>query len=159
MGKGLTATLLAAKAAKVNSQNPIHTVSSIVKLSKKVIIQPFVTLHVMGLCKVPFMAKGLDAMIEAGKEPFSDSVTTVNSYSHIKQGSTQVPLGLCNHTCRVVTILAKTVVARVTAADEGLPGLAPKLNKGEDAEMEQKPTEPGKLNQLLENLDLSGITK
>ena len=36
------------------------------------------------------MAKGLDAMVEAEKEPFSDFVTTVNSYAHIKHGSTQV---------------------------------------------------------------------
>ena len=43
-----------------------------VKLTKKVMIQPFATLHVMGLCKVPFMAKGLGVMIEAGEEPFSD---------------------------------------------------------------------------------------
>ena len=117
-------------------QNTITTVSSTVKLTKKVMIQPFATVPIIGLCKVPFTASELDVMIEAGEEPFSDSVTTVNSYSHIKQSSTQVPVGLCNHTCRVVTILAKTVMARVTAADEILPRIAPKVNMGEDAEEE-----------------------
>ena len=47
-------------------------------------IQPFATLHITGLCKVLFTAKGSDVMIEAREEPFSDSVTTFNSYSHIK---------------------------------------------------------------------------
>ena len=69
----------------MNLQSPIDTVSDVVKLTKKIEIQPFETLHVTGLCTVQVMTKGLNIMIEAGKEPFSDSVTTVNSYSHIKK--------------------------------------------------------------------------
>ena len=92
---------------------PSTTVCSTVRLTKKVMIQSFAMLHMMGLCKVTFTAKGADVIVEAREEPFSDSVTIVNSYSHIKQGSPWVPLVLCNHTCRVVTIPTKTVVARV----------------------------------------------
>ena len=128
--RGQIATFLVAKAAKVKLQNPIATVNGAVKLTKMIMIQPFETLHVTGLCTVPFIAKGLDVMIEAGEEPFSDSVTTVNSYSHIKQGANQVPLGLCNLTCRVVTLPAKTVMAKISAANEVLHRLAPKLKGG-----------------------------
>ena len=92
--RGQIAALLAAKASKVMPPIPITTANITVKLTKKVIIQPFATIHVTGLCKVPFMTQGADVMVEAREEPFSDSVTNVNSYSYIKQGSTWVPLGL-----------------------------------------------------------------
>ena len=114
---------------------PITTTSSTVKLTKKVMIQPFAILHLMGLCQIPLMAKGVEVMVEAREEPFSDSVTTVNSYLHIKQGSTWVPLGPLNLTCRVVAIPAKTVVARVKATNEALPGPAHQVSKREDNEM------------------------
>ena len=102
---------------------PITNVCRTVELTKRVMIQPFATLHMLGLFKVPFMAKEVCAMLEAEKEPFSDSVITVNNYTN-----------------------------------EILPGLVPQVNKGEGTEMEQNPTEPGKLNPLFENFDLSGIT-
>ena len=86
---GQIATFLAAQAAKMNLQNPIDAVSGAVKLTKKIEIQPFETLYVTGLCTVPVTTKGLNVMIEAGEEPFNDSVTTVNSYLHIKQGTNQ----------------------------------------------------------------------
>ena len=89
----------------------------------------------MGLFNTLIMAKGLDVMVEAEKEPFSNSVTTVNSYIHIEQGSTWVPLGLCNRSCRMVTIPTKAVVARVIAVNEVPSGPAPQVNKGEYTEM------------------------
>ena len=125
---------------------------------KKIDIQPFETPHVTGLCTVPVTTKWLNVIIEAGEEPFSDSVTTVNSYSHIKQGTNRVPLGLHNFTCRVVTIPTKTVVAKISAASVVLHRLAPNLKEGGDAEIEQNPMEPEKLKPLFEKLDLSGIT-
>ena len=49
-------------------------------------MKPFETLHVTRLYTVPVMTKELMiVMIEAGEEPFSDFVTTINGYSHIKQ--------------------------------------------------------------------------
>ena len=138
-------------------QNPIATVSGVVKLTKKIMIQAFEALHVTGLCTVPITAKGLEVMIEAGEELFSDFVTTADSYLHIKQGANQVPFRLHSLTCRVVTIPDRAVVAKIAAADEVFPSLVPKLKRGKDAEIEQNPMEPEKLKQLFEKLDLSGI--
>ena len=132
---GQIVTLLAAKAAKVKLQNPIATVSGVVKVTKKIMIQLFETVHINGLCTVLFMA---------------------NSYLHIKQSTNQVPLGLHNLSCRVVAIPAKTVVAKISAANEVLPRPAPKLKEGVDTEIEQNPMEPRKLKQLFEKIDLSG---
>ena len=42
---GQIATVLEAKAAKVKLQNPSATVSSVIKLTKKIMMQPFETLH------------------------------------------------------------------------------------------------------------------
>ena len=138
---------------------PITSACSTVKLTKKVMIKPFATIHMMGLCKVPFTAKGVDVMVEAGEEPFYTLWPLLIAIHISDLGSNQAPLGIWNHNCRMVTIPPKTVVARVTATDEVLPGPGPQVNKGEDTEMEWSPVEPGNLNQLFENIDISGITK
>ena len=140
------------KAAKVQLPNPSATVGDTVKLTKKVTVLPFETLYVMGIYNTLIMAKALDVMVEAEKEPFSHSIITVNSYSHIKQDFTWVPLGLHNHTCRVITIPTKTVVARVIAVNEVLPGPGPKVTNWEDNEMEWNLMETGKLNKLFKKL-------
>ena len=121
-------------------------------------IQPFETLDITGLYTVSVMIDGLNVMIEGGEEPFSDSVTTVNSYSHIKQGFKGVPLELCNITCRAVTIPAKTVVTKISAASEVLHRLAPKFKEREDAEIELNPIEPEKLKHLFEKFHHIGIS-
>ena len=48
----------------------ITTDRSTIKLTKRVMIQPLATLHATGLCKVTFIVKGLDVMVEAGGETF-----------------------------------------------------------------------------------------
>ena len=57
----------------------------------------------------------------------------------------------------MVTKPAKTVVAKISAANAVLHRHAPTLKDGEDAEIEQKAMEPEKLKQLFETLNLSGI--
>ena len=46
------------KAAKVKPPNPSTTVGNTVKLTKKVLVPPFKTLYIMGLCNTLITVKG-----------------------------------------------------------------------------------------------------
>ena len=56
--RGQIATLLSSKAAKVKLQNPIATFSSVVKLTKKIMIQPFETFMLLGYVQSHSWLKG-----------------------------------------------------------------------------------------------------
>ena len=56
-----------------------------------------------------------------------ESVMLIHGYTTLKPGSFRVSIGLRNHSCHMVTINAKTIIAKVTAANVIPHSLAPNL--------------------------------
>ena len=98
-----------------------------VKLTKPLTIAPFQTVHVSGLTECNHHFKRVNVIVEP--DPYKDyeSVIPIHGYTMLKPGSSRVSIGLRNHSCRKVTINAKTIIAKVTAANVVPHSLAPNL--------------------------------
>ena len=59
-----------------------------------------------------------------------ESVIPIHGYTVLKPGSSQVSIGLQNHSCHKVRIPAKSIIAKVTAANVVAHSLA--LNLGNE---------------------------
>ena len=57
-----------------------------------------------------------------------ESVIPIHGYTVLKPGSSHVSIGLRNHSCRKVTVQAKSIVAKVSAANVVPHSLAPNLD-------------------------------
>ena len=58
-----------------------------------------------------------------------DSVVPIHGYTMLRPGSSRVSVGLRNLCCQKITIQAKSVIAKVTAANVILHSLAPNINQ------------------------------
>ena len=70
--------------------------------------------------------------MEPDPEQSYESVVPIYGYTVLKPGSSRVSVGLRNHSCRRITIAAKSVVAKITAANIVPHSLAPNV---EDEDM------------------------
>ena len=98
-----------------------------VKLTKPVTIAPFQTVHVSGLTECNQHFKRVNFIFEPDPNKDYESVIPIHGYTILKPGSSRVSIGLRNHSCRKVTINAKTIIAKVTAANVVPHSLAPNL--------------------------------
>ena len=57
-----------------------------------------------------------------------ESVTPIHGYMVLKPGSSQVSIGLQNYGCHKVTVPAKSIIAKVSAANVVPHSLAPNLD-------------------------------
>ena len=97
-----------------------------------------------------------------------DSVVPIHGYTMLRPGSSRVSVGLRNISCQKITIQAKSVIAKVTAANVIPHSLAPNINQEQLKEnLEQRdsktnnkvkipPSTPEKEKLLLSKIDLSG---
>ena len=98
-----------------------------VKLTKPVTIAPFQTVHLSGLTERNQHFKRVNVIVEPDPNKDYESIIPIHGYTMLKRGSSRVSIGLRNHSCRRVTINAKTIVAKVTAVNVVLHSLAPNL--------------------------------
>ena len=159
----------------------LNKIQGHVKLAKSVTTAPFQTVHVSGLTECNQHFKRVNIIFEPDPNKDYESVIPIHGYTMLKPGSSRVSIGLRNNSCRKVTINAKTIIAKVTAANVVPHSLAPNLenedmlgqyeackkqlqdsenNTQSDSPKPEKPkltTEKEKL--LFSKIDLSGAKK
>ena len=99
-----------------------------VKLTKSVTIPPFQTIHVSGLTECDQHFKRVNVIVEPDPDKDYESVIPIDGYTILKPGSSRVSIGLRNHSCHRITVQAKLIVAKVSAANMVSHSLAPNLN-------------------------------
>ena len=116
------------KNLKINEPEfDLNKIQGHVKLTKPVTIAPFQTVHVSGLTECNQHFKRVNVMVEPDPNKDYESVIPIHGYTTLKPGSSRVSIGLRNHSCRTVTINAKTIIAKVAAANVVPHSLAPNL--------------------------------
>ena len=73
----------------------------------------------------------MNVIVEPDPNKDYESVIPIHGYTMLKPGSSRVSIGLRNHSCCKVTINAKTIIAKVTAANVVPHSLAPNLENGD----------------------------
>ena len=69
----------------------------------------------------------MNVIVEPNPNKDYESVIPIHRYTTLKPGSSRVSIGLRNHSCRKVTVSAKTIIAKVAAANAVPHSLAPNL--------------------------------
>ena len=100
-----------------------------VKLTKSVVIKPFQTVHVSGLTECSKHFKRVNVVVESDPKREYGAVIPINGYTVLRLGSSRVSIGIRNISCQCVTILAKTVIAKVAAANVVPHSYAPNVEK------------------------------
>ena len=116
------------KNLKINEPEfDLNKVQGHVKLTKPVTITPFQTVHVSGLTECNQHFKRVNVIVKPDHNKDYESVVPIHGYTTLKPGSSRVSIGLRNHSCRKVTVNAKTIIAKVTTANVVPHSLAPNL--------------------------------
>ena len=105
----------------------LNQVKGHVRLTKSITIAPFQTICVPGLTECDQHFKRVNVLVEPDPDRSYESVIPIHGYTVIKPGSSRVSVGLQNHSCRKITIAAKSNVAKVTAANMVPHSLAPNV--------------------------------
>ena len=69
----------------------------------------------------------MNVLVEPDPDKNYESVIPIHGYTVLKPGSSKVSAGLHNHSCCKITIAAKSIVAKVTAANIVPRSLAPNI--------------------------------
>ena len=108
------------------------------KTTTSITLEPFEMVHISGLSTVKCCCKRVNVMVESKAQPKSDTkYISVNSYTLLKPGPTKVSVGLRNLSTWSITILAKSVVAKLSAANKVPDLLASKFKEGEGESKEE----------------------
>ena len=99
-----------------------------VRLTKSITIAPFQTVHVSGLTGCDQHSKRVNIIVEPDPDREHESVAPIHGYTVLKPGSSRVSIGLRNYSCCKVTVPAKSIIAKVTAANVVPHSLAPNLD-------------------------------
>ena len=73
-------------------------------------------------------SKRVNVIVEPGPDREYESVAPIHGYTVLKPGSSQVSFGLQNYSCHKVTVPAKSIIAKVSAANVVPHSLAPSLD-------------------------------
>ena len=116
------------KNLKINEPEfDLNKIQGHVKLTKPVTIAPFQTVHVLGLTECNQHFKRVNVIVEPNPNKDYKSIIPIHGYTMLKPGSSRVSIGLRNHSCRKVTVSAKTIIAKVAGANVVPHSLAPNL--------------------------------
>ena len=102
-----------------------------VKLTKSVTIAPFQTVHVSGLTECDQHFKRINVIVEPDPDKDYESIIPIHGYTVLKPGSSHVFIGLRNYSCQKITVQAKSVIAKIAAANVVPHSLAPNLDNEE----------------------------
>ena len=99
-----------------------------IRLTKSITIAPFQTVHVLGLTGCDQHSKRVNVIVEPDPDREYESMAHIHGYMVLKPGSSQVSIGLRNYSCCKVTVPAKSIIAKVSAANVVPHSLAPNLD-------------------------------
>ena len=88
-----------------------------VKLTKSVVIKPFQTVYVSSLTECSQHFKRVNVIVESDPKKEYGAAILINGYTVLKPGSSQVSVGIRNISCQRVMIQARTVIAKIAAAN------------------------------------------
>ena len=147
----------------------LNQIKGHVKLTKSVTIAPFQTMRASGLAECNQHFKRVNVLVEPDPDKCYESVIPIHGYTVLKPGSSRVSVGLRYHSCREITIAAKSIVAKITAANVVPHSLAPNVeieddqhqnqdqeNKNHCSTREIPKLTPEKEKLLFDKIDLSG---
>ena len=154
----------------------LNQIKGHVKLTKDVTIAPFQTIHASGLTECDQHFKRVNVLVEPDPDKSYESVIPIHGYTVLKPGSSRVSVGLQNHSCHRITITAKSVVAKITAANIIPHSLAPnvenedmlkQLEDGQYRDQDQENVNPHKIQNLtpekerllFDKIDLPGADR
>ena len=106
----------------------LNKIKGHVRLTKPITIAPFQTVYVSGLTGCDQHSKRVNVIVEPGPKRDYGSMIPIHEYTVLKPGSSRVSIGLQNYSCRKVTVPAKSIIAKVTAANVISHFLAPNLD-------------------------------
>ena len=128
----------------------LNQVNGQVKLTKAVVIKPFQMVHVSGHTESNQHFKRVNVIVESDPERVYSGAIPINGYTVLKPGSSRVSIGIRNISCRSVNIPAKTVVAKIAAANVVPHSYAPNVENNEQLQRlsklipeDNKDIEPG----------------
>ena len=147
----------------------LNQIKGHVKLTKSVTIAPFQTIHASGLAECNQHFKRVNVLVEPDPNKCYESVIPIHEYTVIKPGSCRVSVGLGNNSCHKIMIAAKSIVAKITAANVVPHSLAPnvEIEDGQHQDQDQENQNrcstheapkltPEKEKLLFDKIDLSG---
>ena len=97
-------------------------------MTKPITIAPFQRVHVSGLTGCDQHSKRVNVIVEPNPNRDYGSAIPIHGYTVLKPGSSRVSIGLRNYSCCKVTVPAKSIIAKVTAANVVPHSLAPNLD-------------------------------
>ena len=106
----------------------LNKIKGHVRLTKSITIAPFQTIHVSGLTGCDQHSKRVNFIVEPNPDREYESLAPIYGYMVLKPGSSQISIGLQNYGCRKVTVPAKSIIAKVSAANVVPHSLAPNLD-------------------------------
>ena len=106
----------------------LNKIKGHVRLTKPITIAPFQTVHVLGLTGCDQHSKRVNIIVETNTDWDYGSVIPIHGYTVLKPGFSQVSIGLRNYSCCKVTVPAKSIIAKVSAANVIPHSLAPNLD-------------------------------
>ena len=115
------------------SEFDLDNVRGYVKLTKSITIGPFQTMHTSGLTECSQHFKRVNVVVEPDPHREYDAVIPIHGYTVLKPGSSRVSIGICNISCRQVTIPAKTNFAKIAAANAVHHSYAPTVESDKQA--------------------------
>ena len=95
----------------------LNKVKGHVKLTKAITIGPFQTVHTSGLTECNQHFKRVNVIVEPDPKKNDEATIPIHGYTVLKPGSSRVSIGIQNLSCRWVTIPAKSVLAKIAAAN------------------------------------------
>ena len=110
---------IAIKSATIKNEKgfSLNDVKGTLKLTKKVVIPPFSTIHVSALSKVKGHDGNINVISDAPENWTYAGAVTVPCYTTLREGSSRVVVALQNTTASAITIKPKTVVGVLSAAN------------------------------------------
>ena len=109
----------------------LNKVRGHVKLTKSIATGPFQTVHVSGLTECNQHFKRVNVIVESDLDKIYEAAVPIYGYTVLKPGSSRVSVGIRNLTCRKITVLAKSVIAKVAAANIVPHSYAPNVESNE----------------------------
>ena len=106
----------------------LNKIKGHVRLTKSITIAPFQTVHVSGLMGCDQHSKRVNVIVEPDPDREYESMAPIHGYTVQKPGSSRVSIGLWNYSCHKVTVPAKSIIAKVFAANVVPHSLAPNLD-------------------------------
>ena len=109
-----------------------------VKLTKSITIRPFQMMHASSLRECNQHFKKVNVIVEPDPNKNYEAAVPIHGYTVLKPGSSRVSIGSQNLSCRQVTNLTKSVLAKIAAANVVPHSYTPNIEDKDQLQQEPK---------------------